>query len=164
VSRLVPVATADGGRLRDAARLRGPGAAEVGRGPLARRLLAGSLDRAVDVAATLELRGYSLGVSSGARRREPSRWDVRFYLVGAVVLATAIVGKALGADDFHTYPTISVGLSPTTLVVCAVVLASGLAPWRRKGRRLEARRATLSGPGPGPGPGPGRTRVEVRRV
>ena len=29
----------------------------VGRAPLARRLLAGSLDRAVDVAATLELRG-----------------------------------------------------------------------------------------------------------
>src|SRR5207344_36907 len=42
VSRLVPVA------------------APVGRASLARRLLAGSLDRAVDVAATLELRGYSL--------------------------------------------------------------------------------------------------------
>ena len=60
VSRLVPVAAADAARLRDAAQLRGPGAAPVGRAPLARRLLAGSLDRAVDVAATLELRGYSL--------------------------------------------------------------------------------------------------------
>ncbi len=91
----------------------------MGRGPLARRLLAGSLDRAVDVAATLELRGYSLRRPRGARRREPSRYDARFYAVAAVVLATAIVGKAIGADDFRAYPTISIGLGPATLVVCA---------------------------------------------
>ena len=60
VSRLVPVAAADSARLRDAAQLRGPGAAEVGWPPLLRRLLAGSFDRSVDVAATLELRGYAL--------------------------------------------------------------------------------------------------------
>lgn len=69
VSRLVPVAAADAARLRDAASLRGPGAAAVGRAPLARRLLAGSLDRAVDVAATLELRGYSLERPPARRRR-----------------------------------------------------------------------------------------------
>ena len=87
VSRLVPVAAADAARLRDAAALRGPGAAAVGKAALARRLLAGSLDRAVDVAATLELRGYSLdGAARRARRRERSRYDRRFYLVGAVVL------------------------------------------------------------------------------
>ncbi len=68
VSRLVPVAAADAARLRDAGRLRGPAAAPVGRAPLARRLLAGSLDRAVDVAATLELRGYGLD----APRAEPA--------------------------------------------------------------------------------------------
>jgi energy-coupling factor transport system permease protein len=60
ISRLVPVAAADASRLRDAGRLRGPAAAPLGRAALVRRLLAGSLDRAVDVAATLELRGYSL--------------------------------------------------------------------------------------------------------
>jgi energy-coupling factor transport system permease protein len=136
VSRLVPVAAADAGRLRDAAQLRGPGAAVVGKGPLARRLLAGSLDRAVDVAATLELRGYSLGGRRGARRREPSRFDVRFYAVAALVLAAAIVGKILGADDFQTYPRIEIGLGPATLAVSAIVLASGLAPWRRGGRRV----------------------------
>jgi energy-coupling factor transport system permease protein len=135
VSRLVPVAAADAGRLRDAAQLRGPGAAEVGKGPLARRLLAGSLDRAVDVAATLELRGYSLGGPRAARRREPSRFDARFYTVAAVILAVAIVGKVVGADDFRTYPTIQIGLGPATLAVCAMVLASGLAPWRRGDRR-----------------------------
>jgi energy-coupling factor transport system permease protein len=134
VSRLVPVAAADAGRLRDAAALRGPGAARAGKGALARRLLAGSLDRAVDVAATLELRGYSLPGPRGAQRREPSRYDVRFYAVAAAVLVAAILGKFLGADDFHTYPTIQVGLGPATLAVCAVVVASGMAPWRRGGR------------------------------
>jgi len=136
VSRLVPVTAADAGRLRDAARLRGPGAAPVGKGPLARRLLAGSLDRAVDVAATLELRGYSLSGRRPEQRREPSRHDGRFYLAAAMVLTVAIVGKALGADDFHTYPTIQLNFGPATAVVCAVVLASGLAPWRRGGRRV----------------------------
>lgn len=67
VSRLVPVAAADARRLRDAGRLRGPAAAPLGRAVLARRLLAGSLDRAVDVAATLELRGYSLTSPDAAR-------------------------------------------------------------------------------------------------
>lgn len=140
VSRLVPVAMADAGRLRDAARLRGPGAASVGKAPLARRLLAGSLDRAVDVAATLELRGYSLGGPRAVSRREPSRYDVRFYAVAAAVLAAGILGKVAGADDFHAYPTISLGVGPATLAVCAVVVASGLAPWRRT-RRRSARRA-----------------------
>jgi energy-coupling factor transporter transmembrane protein EcfT len=140
VSRLVPVAAADAGRLRDAALLRGPGAAAVGKGPLARRLLAGSLDRAVDVAATLELRGYSLGVPSGARRREPSRHDARFYLAGAAVLMAATAGKLAGADDFGTYPTIVLGFGPATAAVCAVVLAAGLAPLRRGTRRPVARR------------------------
>jgi energy-coupling factor transport system permease protein len=142
VSRLVPVAAADAGRLRDAAQLRGPGAAAVGRAPLARRLLAGSLDRAVDVAATLELRGYSLPGPHGAVRREPSRYDARFYAVAVVVLVAAILGKVLGADDFHTYPTISIGVGPATLAVCAVVLASGLAPWSvRRNRRIAKRSA-----------------------
>jgi energy-coupling factor transport system permease protein len=144
VSRLVPVAAADAGRLRDAAQLRGPGAVAVGKGPLARRLLAGSLDRAVDVAATLELRGYSLDGPRGARRREPSRFDARFYAVAAAVLAAAVVGKLLGADDFRTYPTVQIGLGPSTLALCAVVLASGLAPWKRRRRRAGRRVAVPS--------------------
>jgi energy-coupling factor transport system permease protein len=128
VSRLVPVAAADAARLRDAAALRGPGAAAVGKAPLARRLLAGSLDRAVDVAATLELRGYSLDAPRARNRRVPSRYDRRFYAVAAIVLATAIAGKLLGADDFRTYPSIEIGLAAPTLAVAAIVALSGLAP------------------------------------
>jgi energy-coupling factor transport system permease protein len=130
VSRLVPVATADAARLRDAADLRGPGAAAVGRAPLARRLLAGSLDRAVDVAATLELRGYSLDAPRARNRRARSRYDRRFYAIAALVLATAIGGKLLGADDFQAYPTVAIGFGPATIAVAAIVALSGFAPWR----------------------------------
>ncbi len=147
ISRLVPVAAADAARLRDTRELRGPAAAPVGRTPLVRRLLTGSLDRAVDVAATLELRGYSLdvprrrfmgglrgpGTSEPHHRRTPSRFDARFYAVGAVVLTAAIAGEVLGADAFRAYPTISVGLAPATLAVSLVVALAGLAPRRRNG-------------------------------
>ena len=135
VSRLVPVAEADASRLRDAARLRGPGAAPVGRGPLLRRLLAGSLDRAVDVAATLELRGYSLGAPKAKRRRERSRYDARFYATAVAVLAVAIAGKLLGADGFNAYPTVVWGVGPLTLALSAAIVLAGLAPLRRKPRR-----------------------------
>ena len=132
VSRLVPVAAADAGRLRDAARLRGPGAAAVGRGPLARRLLAGSLDRAVDVAATLELRGYSLGGPRGgaAARAESLR---RSLLRGR--------GGGAGGGDRRQgarrrrLPRLSDDPDrprPGDAAVCAVVLASGLAPCARR--------------------------------
>jgi energy-coupling factor transport system permease protein len=135
VSRLVPVAAADAGRLRDAAALRGPAAAPVGKAPLARRLLAGSLDRAVDVAATLELRGYSLEAPRARSRRSHSRYDRRFYSVAAILLLTAIAGKLVGADDFQAYPTISIGFGPTTLAVAAIVSLSGLAPLRHGPKR-----------------------------
>lgn len=146
VSRLVPVAAADAGRLRDASGLRGPGAAAVGRAPLARRLLAGSLDRAVDVAATLELRGYSLEARSPGLQRfalprqrqsltQPSRFDRRFYLSGGLVLAAAIAGELLGADGFRAYPTVQLGFGPATAALAGVIVLSGLAPLRRQPRR-----------------------------
>jgi len=150
VSRLVPVAAADASRLRDAARLRGPGASEAGRAPLARRLLAGSLDRAVDVAATLELRGYSLEAPKRERRQPTegfwvlwppkpfsrgSRFDRRFFCVGALVLSAAIAAKLAGADGFHAYPTIALALGPATVALSALLVLSGLAPLQPRPRR-----------------------------
>jgi energy-coupling factor transport system permease protein len=154
VSRLVPVAAADGARLAETGKLRGPGAAPVGRAPLARRLLAGSLDRAVDVAATLELRGYGLGAPRARQIRRRSRYDRRFYAVGAAVLLAGVAGKLLGADGFDPYPTISVDLGAGTVTLAALLLAAGLAPLRRAPGRRRAiaipQRAELRGPGAAP--------------
>lgn len=147
ISRLVPVAAADASRLRDAGRLRGPAAAPLGRAALARRLLTGSLDRAVDVAATLELRGYALEPprrrlteAFGGRRypksfNQRSRHDRRFYAVGAMIVVAAIAGKLLGADGFEAYPAVEIGLDPATVALSALIVLSGLAPRRRRAPR-----------------------------
>ncbi|MEX2108218.1 MAG: energy-coupling factor transporter transmembrane component T [Solirubrobacterales bacterium] len=142
VSRLVPVAAADAVRLRDAGRLRGPAAAPLGRAALARRLLAGSLDRAVDVAATLELRGYGLDAPRAKGARSRSRYDARFYTVGALLLAVAIAGLLLGANDVRFYPTVEVGIRPSTVAICALIVASGFAPLRRRPARHSAPEAS----------------------
>lgn len=125
VVRLVPVAAADGARLREAAALRGPGAAPVGRTALARRLVEGSLDRAVDIAATLELRGHSLD-----RRTQPRRQRAApsgpLLASAAGIAAVALAGLALGADGFEAYPAVRVEAGPATLALC---LALPLLAW-----------------------------------
>jgi energy-coupling factor transport system permease protein len=147
VSRMVPLAARDSSRLREAASLRGPAAAAVGKGAMARRLMAGSLDRAVDVAATLELRGYA----SGAPRREPfrqrSRYDRRLYAFAIAVTGLVAVAIFGTADHFATYPSIRIAAGPDTLLLALAFVAAGLAPLQPRRRRahtatrLEAARA-----------------------
>lgn len=130
-SRLLPLALDDARRLGEAARLRGPGAAAVGRGPLARRLLAGSLDRAVDVAATLELRGYAL---PGGKRHSfgmtRSRFDRRFFAAAGLIAAGTIAARLAGIGGFDAYPTAELGLDPSVAALALALLVAGLVPMR----------------------------------
>jgi len=137
VTRMVPLAAADGARMREAVALRGPGAEPVGRAAMARRLVEGSLDRAVDVAATLELRGHSLPARP-RRRRERSRDDLPLYATGAAILALGVAARVAGAGAFDTYPRIVIGAGVLTLALCAalIVLAGipfGVRRWRSRG-------------------------------
>jgi energy-coupling factor transport system permease protein len=116
IARMVPLASADHARLREAAALRGPGAAPAGRATLARRLLASSLDRAVDVAATLELRGY--GLSPGRIGRAPgrrSRYERRFVLAGLTITAGGLAARLAGVGGFEAYPVLAADLDLQTL-------------------------------------------------
>jgi len=137
VTRMAPLAAADSARLREAAALRGPGAEQVGRAALARRLVEGSLDRAVDVAATLELRGHSLGGRARARR-EPSREDGPLYTTGAAIALAAVAARVIGAGGFESYPRIEMGTGAVTLALCLAVLLLAAVPfvlrgWRSRG-------------------------------
>jgi energy-coupling factor transport system permease protein len=137
VTRMVPLAAADGARLKEAAALRGPAAEPVGRAALARRLVEGSLDRAVDVAATLELRGHSLGARPQSRR-EPSREDMPLFLTGTAITLAAVAARIAGAGSFETYPQIEIGAGVVTLALCVAVVALAAAPfglrrWRSRG-------------------------------
>jgi energy-coupling factor transport system permease protein len=121
IARLVPLAAADYLRLGEAAALRGPAAAPVGRAALARRLVAGSLDRAVDVAATLELRGYAHGAPGSARGGRRSRHDRRFLAAGLGIALAGIAARVVGVGAFGPYPTLSVDTGWPTLALAACV-------------------------------------------
>lgn len=149
-SRLMPLALDDARRLREAARLRGPGAAPVGRGPLARRLLAGSLDRAVDVAATLELRGYALPDRDPARLRKRgcrqgdrylgaprSRFDTRFFVAACVIAGVSLAARLAGVGGFDAYPTVEFAVGPANLALAFCLILAGAVPARRSRRTKE---------------------------
>ena len=121
VTRMVPLAAADHARLGEAVALRGPAAAPVGRATMARRLVAGSLDRAVDVAATLELRGYGRGAPRSVGRRRRSIHDAPLLAAALGVMLAAAIGRATGAGAFDAYPVVSMGADPATLVLAAAI-------------------------------------------
>jgi energy-coupling factor transport system permease protein len=129
ITRMVPLAAADHARLREAASLRGPGAAPVGRGAMARRLVAGSLDRAVEVAATLELRGYAHGAPRAATGPRPGRHSRLFAGAGAAILILGIGAAAAGVGDFDAYPTISLDADGATLGVAMALPILAAAPF-----------------------------------
>ena len=125
IMRLVPLAAADHARLADAAALRGPAAAPAGRGPLVRRLVAGSLDRAIDVAATLELRGYARGAPGRSARRAGHPAGVGLWIAALSVAAVSVIALVTGTAAHASYPAIEVEAGPATLVlaVCLPLLA-----------------------------------------
>jgi energy-coupling factor transport system permease protein len=135
IARLVPLAAADHLRLADAATLRGPAAAPVGRAALARRLVAGSLDRAVDVAATLELRGYAHGAPGSPRGARRSRHDRRFGVAGLAIVAAGLAGRIAGVGSFDAYPVVAMDVDPTTLVLAASIPVAAALPFATLRRR-----------------------------
>jgi len=141
ITRLVPLAAADHARLRDAQSLRGPGAAPATRGALARRLVAGSLDRAVDIAATLELRGYARGVPRRASHRRGSRHGWRFGLAGAAILALGLGAQVAGVGAFEPYPVIELDADAATLALALALPVLAAAPYIGLGRRARSGRA-----------------------
>jgi energy-coupling factor transport system permease protein len=134
-TRMLPVLAADSQRLAEAQRTRPGGAAGGARGRVAllSAVVAGSLDRAMDVAATLEVRGFAAPRRARARQRAPrrpfSRHDLAFAASAAAVLALAIVGRVAGIATFAAYPRIEMPLDAGSFALCAALLAALLLPF-----------------------------------
>lgn len=137
-TRLVPVLARDASRRSDAARCRPH---SPGRVAVARAAMAGSLERAVELAAALEVRGYSRGRRPLRARRVWSRHDIRVAAAAMALIASAIVGKVAGAGRFHAYPTthVAVGSAEAALAIAFVALAA--APFAGAAGRLGVARA-----------------------
>jgi energy-coupling factor transport system permease protein len=128
--RMLPLLAADGQRLAEAQRTR-PGGAP--RGPRARialltGLVAGALDRAMDVAATLEVRGFAAAPRAPRQRRPWSRHDLAFAGSAVAVVALALLGRLAGVVAFTAYPLLHVAFGPGLLALCAALVLVILLP------------------------------------
>jgi energy-coupling factor transport system permease protein len=132
-TRLVPVLARDASRKSDAARCR-PEA--PGRVALARAALSGSLDRAVELAAALEVRGYSRARRPARGSRPWSRHDLRVATSALALVALAVGAKIAGAGGFQAYPTTQVTVGPAEIALAFAFVALASAPFLGPSGRL----------------------------
>jgi energy-coupling factor transport system permease protein len=137
-TRLVPVLARDAARMSDAARCRPHPPARLA---VVRAALAGSLDRAVDVAAALEVRGYSLAGRPARRSRPVSRHDLRIGAAGLAAAALAIAGAVAGVGEVEAYPTLRLALGPSEVALAGALVVLGAAPLAGRAARLGVARA-----------------------
>jgi energy-coupling factor transport system permease protein len=137
-TRLVPVLARDASRMSDAARCR---PAPPGRLAVARAALAGALDRAVEVAAALEVRGYSVAGKPRRDSRPWSRHDVRVAASAFALVALAVGAKIAGAGGFQAYPTTHVAVGPAEAALAFAFIALASAPFIGASGRLGVARA-----------------------
>ena len=132
-TRLVPVIARDATRMGDAARCRPhpPGRLEV-----TRAALTGALERSVEVAAALEVRGYSVARPPRRAARPWSRHDWRVLAGAALVLGATIWGRAAGVASIVHDPTLQIAFGPRELVLMAVLLGAGALPFLGARARL----------------------------
>lgn len=137
-TRLVPVLARDAARMSDAARcLPEPPPRAIA----ARAALRRALDRAVDVAAALELRGYA-GARRPAKARAPwSRHDVRVSLAAGAVTVVAITGRLVGIGAFEPYPEVVLALGAADVALAGTLALLPLTPLAGFGARLGVARA-----------------------
>jgi energy-coupling factor transport system permease protein len=142
-TRLVPVLGRDAERLSDAYELRaarlhdGARLAKLRRAAtLTRALTAGALERAVDVAAALEVRGFGGGSGGRPTPRPWSRHDVAFVAAALATVALASIAAAAGIAGFEPYPSLQIDAAPLDFALAAAFAALLVAPfgsWSRRG-------------------------------
>jgi energy-coupling factor transport system permease protein len=132
-TRLVPVLVRDATRMNEAARCR---ARPAPRSAVARAALASALDRAIDVAAALELRGYGSARRPARVRRPWSRHDVRVAVTAGFIVALVVVLRAAGVGEFEPYPSPTMSTGPADLALALALVGAGALPFAGAGARL----------------------------
>jgi energy-coupling factor transport system permease protein len=129
-TRLVPLLGRDARRLADAQRCR-PGR-PPSRAALLRAATSNVLDRALDVAAALEVRGYAHPRGHAVRGRGLRAWsrhDLAFLASALAVAALSIGGRVGGLVDFDAYPSLSIATGTGAVALSLAVLCCALAPF-----------------------------------
>ena len=97
-----------------------------------RAVATGALDRAVDVAATLELRGYAGAHRPPRRRRRWSRQDLAFAAGAAGIIVVAAASRAAGVGDFGAYPTLYLAAGVRELALAVALVTVALVPFTQR--------------------------------
>jgi len=126
-TRLVPVLARDARRLAQARRTLG----HEGDRPTAvlRAVTSGALDRATDVATTLEVRGFALASRPGRERRPWSRHDLAFAASAVALAALGIAAAAEGWGAFRAFPRLGPALDGDALLLAGALAACVLLPF-----------------------------------
>jgi energy-coupling factor transport system permease protein len=125
-TRLIPVLARDARRMADARACRphpGPRVAVL------RAVATSALDRAIDVAATLEVRGYGAAGAARPARAPWSRHDFAFAAATVVILALSVGVRIAGVADFEAYPSLLVPFGAVELVFAAALVLVAVAPF-----------------------------------
>ena len=124
-TRMVPLLALDAHRIGDAQRCR---PRPAGRLAVMRAIASNALDRSLDVAATLEVRGYGSARRPLRVRRPYSRHDLAFAgsAVAVVVLAAA------WPASFSYYPTIAGSFDPSAFAHAGALALAALAPFAQR--------------------------------
>lgn len=125
--RLVPVLQRDGRRLNEARRCRAGD--PPSRVAVLRTVATGALDRAADVAATLEVRGYRSGVRARAVHRPWSRHDVAFAASALAVAVLSVGAHVAGVGALDPYPAFEMELGAVEWAWSAALVAVALLPF-----------------------------------
>ncbi len=129
--RLVPVLQRDARRLSDGRRCRadGGGTGHAARLAVVRAVAAGALDRAGDVAAALEVRGYASAHRPARPARRPwSRHDLAFAASAVALVALAVGARIAAVAPFTAYPRLAMPLGGAEVALVAALAAAALLP------------------------------------
>src|SRR3954468_12958107 len=137
-TRLVPVIARDAARMGDAARCRPhpPGRLEV-----ARAALTGALERSVEVAAALEVRGYAAARPPRRAPQPRSRHDWRVLAGTLLVVGASLWASAAGAAWIVHEPTFRMALGAPELALMAALVGAGVLPFAGARAKLGGARA-----------------------
>jgi energy-coupling factor transport system permease protein len=130
-TRMIPVLGQDAQRLADAQRCRPDGGAGGMRGRMAilRATVGGALERSLDVAAVLEMRGYGSAGRSHAAHEPLSRHDLAFAASAAAIVLLSALALVLDVAAFATYPLVHASLTPAGMGCAVALVAVALAPF-----------------------------------
>lgn len=126
-TRMVGILECDARRLAEGQRCRGTG--EPSRLAVVRAVAGGALERALDVSAALELRGYGAAAAAARRRAPWSRHDLAFAGSALALLALLTGAEATGAAGFEWAPRLRVPHAGAAAVLAGGLLLAALLPF-----------------------------------